>query len=151
MVDPDGANRVLEFAEPLQLGETSQDSYDISLKHKFGEPPPQVPGLFRLRANRIFPLRTGDPITTTCNVRISGTESVRIIQIDLKLTEQAKAAIFTVSAAGKITYCNVQLSVMLGYSEKELKKVRRPIARADTCFPGPIFAPPPLRRWTSWT
>lgn len=68
----DDASKILEWSEPLQLGQESKDQYPIHLKHKFGE-----------------------TITTTCGIRIVGTEAVRIITVNMKLTDQAKAAIFT--------------------------------------------------------
>ena len=77
MASADEADQLMLASEPLALGQTSAENFPIHLKHKFGE-----------------------VVNTTCTIHIAGTETARIVAIDLKLTEQAKAAIFTVTGAG---------------------------------------------------
>lgn len=60
---------------------------------------------------------------TTARLRIQGTETTRIIAVDLRLTDEAKAMIFTVTSTGKIIYSNAQVALKLGYGDKDMRKV----------------------------
>lgn len=99
----DGADQcqlIVEKAAELQVGSESPEDVPLRLKHKFG-----------------------DVIETTGRIRIVGTDSVRIIALNLKLTEAAKAGILTVTYGGKMTFFNANALSILGFPEKDMLKM----------------------------
>jgi hypothetical protein len=70
---------VIDDAVLMQLDEDSPKDFPLRLKHKFGE-----------------------SIESRARLHISGTESQKIVAVNVKLSDAAKAGIFTLTATGKV-------------------------------------------------
>lgn len=101
LATPEDEANLMAHLEALMNKKGTDETVDVSVRH----------------------MVSSDVVKARASLRLTGSDESLLVTVTFELADASKMGIFSVSAAGKITYSNTQFGTFLGYSVKELLKM----------------------------